>query len=565
MEGTPRLIDLVYASTIDPHRYDDLMACWQVHLDEALSSSPEPETIDPDAGQEEIERHFNRAFAILERLGRQGTEAQSFSALVDGESRPAVLVDATGRIVAANGRAIALFGVTPGDTIDVLSLEAAGLNNIRKALSRISRELPGRLLTVTRVLSPADGTTPIVALTRAPAIGDRPVALLSVADIAWSERIGDLLRQVFGLTPTECEIARGIIAGLPPHRLASARGRSEQTVRTQMKSVLRKLGLRNQAELVRMIAGLMQMDAAPELMNSRPDSGIDGRSTLMIGGTRLLDVAVIGPANGRPVLFIHGMLDGHGVSRTTRRILDERRIRLICPVRPNFGRSAPDGAAPGAPDRFARDAAAVLDHLGIASCPVIGHMAGSIHAFAIAARLGPRITHVVNVAGGVPIVSTSQFALMSPRQRVVAHTARFAPRLLPLILRAGIALLDSGGDAAFMKALYSAAPLDFGVANHPEISAILRDGYRFSIAQGHRAFEIDAHHVVQDWTDLAAASRQNVLLLHGRHDPVVGMQTVRDFAGRLGARAEHVEHPAQGQLLFYADPAFVFDALERVV
>jgi pimeloyl-ACP methyl ester carboxylesterase len=206
-----------------------------------------------------------------------------------------------------------------------------------------------------------------------------------------------------------------------------------------------------------------------------------------------------------------------------------------------------------------------MDHLGIASCPVIGHMAGAVYAFAAAARLGSRITHIVNVAGGVPIVSTTQFALMTPRQRVVAHTARFAPRLLPLILRAGIALLDSGGDRAFMKALYASAPVDFNVANHPEVFAILRDGYRFTVAQGHRAFEIDAHQVVQDWTELAESSNQQVLLLHGRCDPVVGTQTVRDFATRLGGRAELVEHATQGQLLFYADPGFVLDAIERVL
>lgn len=219
----------------------------------------------------------------------------------------------------------------------------------------------------------------------------------------------------------------------------------------------------------------------------------------------------------------------------------------------------------GAHERFASDVAAVMDHLGIASCPVIGHMAGSVYAFAAAARLGSRLTHIVSIAGGVPIVSTSQFAMMTPRQRVIAHTARFAPKLLPLILRAGIALLDSGGDRAFMKALYASAPVDLNVASNPEVFAILRDGYRFTVAQGHRAFEIDAHQVVQDWSALAESSSQPALLLHGRCDPVVDIQTVRDFAARLDGRAEVIEHSTQGQLMFYADPGFALDAIERLL
>ena len=564
METTPTLIDLVYASTIDPHRYDDLMACWQDHLDATLAASPPDEAVDADAGEAELERHFNRAFAILERLGRQDSEGRSFGALVESESRPAVLVEPSGRIIAVNGRARALFGVASGDMIDVLSLEAAGLANIRKALARLSREPPGRLLTITRILSPTDGTTPIVALNRAPSEGDRPVALLSVADIEWSDRIGELLRQVFGLTPAECEIARGVISGLAPDRLAKARGRSEQTVRTQTKSVLRKLELRNQAELVRMVAGLMQMDLAPERAGRSGLAGGDDRTTLMRGRTRLLDVSLVGPARGRPMLFLHGMLDGPGFTQAARTLLEDRGIRLVCPVRPNFDRSGPDGEAAGAPDRFAADLEAVMDHLGIGACPVIGHMAGSVYAFAAAARLGSRISHVVSVAGGVPIITTGQFALMTPRQRAVARTARFAPRLLPLILRAGIALLDAGGDRAFMKALYGSAPVDFEVASRADVFAILRDGYRFAVAQGHRAFEIDAHQAVHDWSRFVTGSTQDVLLLHGRHDPVVGIGTVHDFASRHGARITLLEQPAQGQLLLHADPAFVIDALARI-
>ncbi len=303
MDDTPKLIDLVYASTLDPHRYDDLLACWQLHLDAVIADAG----LDAHAGaasdQAEIERHFNRAFAILERLGRQTVEGRSLGALVDGEARPSALVDATGRIIAVNGRAHSLFGLSSGDRVESLSLEAAGLNNIRKSLARMADEPPGRLLTVTRALSSADGSAPIVALTRAAIAGGAPAALLSVADIEWSERIGELLREVFGLTPAECDIARGVIAGLPPERLAQARGRSEQTVRTQTKSVLRKLEVRNQAELIRMIAGLMQMDAAPNMLGSA-ELGPDGRTTIMLAGSRLLDVTV-GRSTDRPAGPVH--------------------------------------------------------------------------------------------------------------------------------------------------------------------------------------------------------------------------------------------------------------------
>jgi len=139
------LVDLVYASTIDPQRYDDLMASWQVHLDAVLSASDPEMHLEPvsAADDDEIERHFNRAFAILERLGRQGTETLSLGALVEGESRPAVLLDPNGRIVAVNSRASAEFDVSSGDSVSALSLEATGLSNIRQALARMAEEPAG--------------------------------------------------------------------------------------------------------------------------------------------------------------------------------------------------------------------------------------------------------------------------------------------------------------------------------------------------------------------------------------------------------------------------------------
>ena len=263
--------------------------------------------------------------------------------------------------------------------------------------------------------------------------------------------------------------------------------------------------------------------------------------------------------------FIHGMLDGHGVTARCEKSLKQRNIRLIAPTRPNFGGSEPDGGPKGAPDRFARDLEAILDTLGIERCPLFGHMAGSVYAFAAAVHLGERVTGILNVSGGVPILSRRQFAVMTPRQRIVAYTARYTPTLLPVILRAGIALLDSGGDHAFMKALYEATPVDYRVAIRPDVFAILSGGYRFTVRQGHGAFEIDSRQVTTDWSHYVEASTVPVTLVHGRHDPVVRIGTVRDFAARYPQRTRLVEVEDEGQLLFYARPDIVLDALARFI
>lgn len=568
MKGISQLVDMAYASAADPQKYDALMDVWTRHID-AVLTSVDPSMDGEVADAAEIERHFNRAFTILERLGRQAADTRDVDMVplgmaVEGETRPALLLEASGRIAAVNDLAFEQFGLSAGDHISGLSLEANGLGNIRQSLSRIEIEPVGRLLTVTRILSRHDGATPIIALNRvANDDSGRPMALLSVADMAWSARVGDMLRRTFGLSVAECEIARGIIGGLSIEQIAVQRGRSAQTVKTQSKAVLRKLDLRTQAELIRMIAALMQMDSATEMEGS--GRGECSRTAILYVNTRPLENVTIGPDGGRPILHMHSMLEGHGVTQAMKRGLERRGIRLICPSRPNFGASAPDGGAQRAPERFAADLEAVMDHYGVTQCPIVGHMAGSVYAFAAAARLGSRITRIVNISGGIPIVSAKQFAFMAPRQRIVAYTARVAPKLLPLIVRAGIASLDSGGEQAFMDALHRGTAQDYRVASTPETFALLREGYQFTVAQGHRAFEIDAYHVVRDWSEYVEGSTQPVLLLHGAHDPVVDIATVRDFVGRLNGRAILREFPDHGQLMFYDRPEYVLDALEEAL
>jgi len=561
------LIDIIYAATLDPNRYDDLVARWQQHLDGFLDTADNIVDPSPAVSSEEIVRHFERAFAIMERMGRRDTDSRSHGALLGDANRPALLVGQDGRIRAINARAREQFGIAEGDSIESLEFDASGLANIPRALARLGEEPSGRLLTLCRVYSRDGDAAPIMALSRVDSSqGESPVALMSVADIRWSDRVGAMLREVFGLTPAECSVASSIISGHSPESIAAQRKRSPQTIRTQLKSVLAKLSVHTQAELVRMVAALLQMDGEPALAASLEADPVKARVTLSRPRDRTLEIVTIGPDNGRPILFIHGMLDDYGVTRELSRGLYARRVRLIAPVRPWFGGSSPDkGPAATAPERFADDLSAVLDQYGIEQCPVVGHLAGSVYAFAAAGRLESRINHIVSISGGVPILSIDHFADIAPRQRTFSYTARLAPQLLPMLVRTGVALIDRGGFRNIVEAMHHASPVDLATASNPEIFELISQGYRFTVSQGHRAFVIDAHHVVRDWSEYVDGSDQPVTLLHGAHDPVVPIKAVRNFANRLGARAQLVELSEHGQLLLHSAPARVLELLERLL
>jgi DNA-binding CsgD family transcriptional regulator len=63
----------------------------------------------------------------------------------------------------------------------------------------------------------------------------------------------ELLRVLFGLTPAECRVALLLGDGHAPRKIASIVGVTDNTVRSQIKSIFSKTGVRRQGELIRLL------------------------------------------------------------------------------------------------------------------------------------------------------------------------------------------------------------------------------------------------------------------------------------------------------------------------
>jgi len=565
-----RLIDSIYEAVLRPEHYDSFMADWAAHLDRAaarlgelrIGSGPESRTLDDPL----IAAHFRRAFEMLERMGR-GPAAAGAQRLTDTSAQPSVVLGADGALRHAAPDAATILGPQAEDPA-VLDRALAPDSALRlRAMLAGMRRAPvvGQLAVLTLAEPEAGGPGLLVARTRRDARGGVELAVSPLV-LRWSAAVAAALAGSFRLTPRELELVRDLAEGLDLATMAAAGGRSLNTLRAQLKSVFHKTRTGSQADLLRLVAALILYSPEPgDPVPAEPATDWGRQRSIPGHDGQPVPVHLIGPEDGRPVMFVHGMLDGVAVTRRIGRALAEAGLRLIAPVRRNFGQAPPDPRVREAPEVFARDAEAVLAALGPGRVVLLGHMAGAVPAFAAAARLGARAAGLVNVSGGVPIRSVRQFALMSPRQRAVAYTARFAPALLPAILRAGIAQIDGQDAAAFMAALYPEGSRDREVVADPEIAAAIIEGYRFSVAQGEQAFRIDSWHVTRDWSELADRCPCPVRLIHGADDRVVHPRSVQDFAQEPDRRGrvtlDLVE--GKGQLLFYVDPGRVLGAVAR--
>jgi pimeloyl-ACP methyl ester carboxylesterase/DNA-binding CsgD family transcriptional regulator len=619
------LIESIYRIALEPHTYDVFMDRWEEHVSESVArldalreeteeraqqeSSPQwatgsDEDVDFDGkatprdplNQTSLARHFETGYRLLEEMGRRNSSGSFFEA--DGASggKPSLLFDATGQLVWFNGSAAKAFNPPNKRSMAWLNLEPAGravIDRLLEAASQLAaipptaaprsakeksdrQEMlqetrPGVVRVLTAVNDEDEGEAKAITMS-VRLIEDRngkPLLLLRETGPDWHPSTDAMMAADFRLTAAELTTIRLLVEGLSVQEIAERRGLALETARKQLKTAMAKTGTRSQTELLRLSLTFIRIAEAAEPTAAHGANDLSGQQTDFRISGRKLPVSLHGPKGGRLVLFFHGMLDGCALPPNVAADLAARNMRLVCPVRPHFGEAEGDGGdIANAPQRFGKDAAKLLEKLGYEpGTPMVlmGHMAGAVYATAAAAHLsavGHDVRGVVNVSGGVPIVSSSQISSMSRRQRLVAYTAKYTPALLPFVLRAGIRQLDYGGEDAFMDALYEASPIDLAATQDQDIRRVVSQGYHFTVAQGAKAFEIDAWHVVRDWSALVEASKVPFHLVHGRHDPVVSAVSVEAFADRLGERGNMTMLEDAAQLVLYPHPTPVLNAVE---
>ena len=549
-----KLVEMIYRTALDPRDYDSFMLRWDAWIDARMSGLEDLHLSDLKVSNPEIAAHFELALRLIERMNDTPERIP--------ESGPRMLINQAGQILWQNVEADRRFG--KGRRVQ--ALEQGMSEAHRDTLFHFLHALGSDAAPAPAVIqiAPSDGMRPVAF--RAEAIRrdqTETVALLSALSSPWTATTERLLVDTHGLSDSECAICALLSDGMAPMSIAQERGTSVATVRTQIKKIQSKTQTRSQAELVAHINAMQRVaetlpkpDPVPALATP-----VSGRLSSERLSGRHLPIEEHGPADGRPVLFIHGMLDGTGGIARLRQRLHALNLRLICPHRPSFGTSSPQfGPAQEAPARLAADMAEILDRRGITRPVVVGHMAGAVYTADAACACDAR--GIVHVSGGVPILSTRQFDSMSRRQRLVAYTARYMRSVLPFILNAGIRQIKSGGAETFLASMYEHAPVDNELLKDRDIQSLFLNDYRFSVAQGNAAFSIDSELVVQDWTPaFDRASPVPVHLIHGAHDPVVAIDSVRDFAARHADRVKLTVVEDAGQLVLYQEPDIVLKAV----
>ena len=159
------VLEAVYDLALNPNSLETFTELWERFL-----QSHDLGEVGQEQLQDMLEKHFERAFLLLEKIGRVGkTDSDSLQQFVDDRNSPSLAINKQGHIVAINTEAMTLFGAAP-DSLDIIAL--------------VHEDSQATLLHGLDELTKTDAATPTLVLLR-----NRLPALMLLQHMADSEII----------------------------------------------------------------------------------------------------------------------------------------------------------------------------------------------------------------------------------------------------------------------------------------------------------------------------------------------------------------------------------------
>ncbi|MGW2463115.1 alpha/beta fold hydrolase [Streptomyces sp. NPDC001761] len=243
---------------------------------------------------------------------------------------------------------------------------------------------------------------------------------------------------------------------------------------------------------------------------SRPEPK---RAALTVDGHRQSFLDFGGP--GRPLFALHGHF---GEGRTFTRLANDLQDhwRIIAPDQRGHGRS--DRPADFSRDGYVKDAANLLNHLGLIDTVVLGHSLGGVNAYQLAARYPHLVRALIIEDIGAEVDDDLSFSLSWPHR---------APT------RAGL-LEGLGASANYLTDAIREYPDGWGLAFSPQDMITSQQ-------------QLNGSH----WSDWLA-SNCPALLIRGSRSSVLSIQHAEDMAARR-PHTQLIERPT-GHTVHETDP-----------
>lgn len=474
-------------------------------------------SLDDPGGIEKLAAHLEGLPEILRNLDRP---------LPDG-GRMLLMIDPMGLVVSQNAAAAKALGLSIGASIAEAALTPQALPAFLDTLGR--GKGPAPLAVAARA-----GHSLFLLGSQHEAGG--PISLAEVRR-GIGRHVLNQLADAVSLIPSETEVLAGLMDGKSIDQVAAALSRKEGTARQQVKSIMAKMGVNSQTQLISTAYALSLMFERTQ-SPARGVAGTDGTSVDMPGATLFdsrhgqLGLHRFGATDGVPVLLFHGAIFGIAGHAEFRRAAEMIGLCIIAPERPGFGHTQlPEEADPV--ELACAQALDVLDALGKPRVVLLAHDIGTRFAARLA-RLAPdRVAAVVAASTTPPMQTWAQTAGMPTRHRVNAWAAQKLPGLMDKIVGLGLSQIARQGVDVLPKLVFDGCDFDQDILRRPDCQAALQEGFHLAWSQQGAGFRSDMRLTNEDWRQEALQVSVPFHCLHGTQNLTVSGQAVMELAAEM--------------------------------
>lgn len=281
---------------------------------------------------------------------------------------------------------------------------------------------------------------------------------------------------------------------------------------------------------------------------------------------RTIEVRVVGPEDGLPLVFHHGTPQGAVEFGILERAATERGLRVVAASRPGYGASTPraDGTTTATVADDARDTEVVLDHLGLGEFVTLGWSGGGPRALACAAVLPDRC---LAAACGVGIAPRDEFdgdlRDGMGEENVSEYTAAFAgaEALAAHLAEHGTPHLSVTAEEV-ATALGSLAPPVDRAALTGELAEYIAASFRHAGAQGITGWHADDLTHTRPWGFSVREISRPVAVWQGTEDQMVPFAHAEWLVAAVPRVRAHLENGEGHLSLVVQMPRVLDDLLE---
>ena len=476
------IIASTYRSIIDEHAFDEMVANWGAKL--ALSGA--------GTGQPKVSKGLlSQLLAFRNTLEQMDVPAENdpLKLAVSEVPGPAMVLSPNGNIAVVNIAGERAFGKRQGAFMDAAVIAPNSVEDYRALLRAATGQGNAAQAILTILPATEDYGESFLAegyLIRMPGQSRAHIAIRSL-EIAWGAGIAERLQQAFGLTQAESEVAHLFFRLRNLESIAAQRGVSLLTVRTQVKTIMAKMGAPSNIDLMRLLA----------MIASREHVGFRGEDPVWhdpLGREKLIEMpdgrkiawTWMGARRGVPVVMLRGLpmtylLPGDGEAR-----LHDAGICLYLPSRPGHGNSTMDSSLDVMSDNLVA-LRAFLDQVVGRPCLGVGMASGTL-PLVVEAVANPSRFHAILAVGFSCGIDPSGVRRQPQIQRIMLQLAERAPWVAELMAKSGHRMMRQHGLDWYLDRAFRHTPLNQQTVRNPDWTALIRNACEHLLKQGHATF-----------------------------------------------------------------------------